>query len=366
MTTTKSSIRRRPSPAAIVIVPIVVALLVTLFAWPSARLEPRDLPVAVAGPPAAASMIEQRLAKREDAFDVKRYPDEAAAREAIEDRAVYGAFVSTPAGLKVLTASAASPAVAQLLSHAANEGQAHAQSATARVQDVVPAPAPATALSSAVFPLILAGTLTGMASALLTSGLGRAGLVVLGSVLGGLVATAIVQGWLDIVGGDWGANAAALSLMILAIATVVTGLHALLGRAGAILGTLTMVLLGNPFSGVWSGPEMLPQPVGAIGQLMPPGAGGNLLRSTGFFDGAAAGGHVAVLVAWSLVGLAAIVAAAARARRPAAAFDAVTEAQAADASPEPAGPAGTGYRAPAAHAGHERRPHESIGLGAAR
>jgi hypothetical protein len=47
-----------------------------------------------------------------------------------------------------------------------------------------------------------------------------------------------------------------------------------------------MVLIGNPFSGVGTGPELLPQPVGAIGQLLPPGAGGNLLRSTAFFDGA--------------------------------------------------------------------------------
>jgi len=49
---------------------------------------------------------------------------------------------------------------------------------------------------------------------------------------------------------------------------------------------------------------MLPQPVGGIGQLMPPGAGGNLLRSTGFFDGAAAGGYTLVLVVWALAGLA--------------------------------------------------------------
>ena len=69
-----------------------------------------------------------------------------------------------------------------------------------------------------------------------------------------------------------------------------------------------MVLIGNPFSGVGSAPELLPQPVGAIGQLMPPGAGGNLLRSTGFFDGAAAGGHIAVLLAWTLVGLGALMA----------------------------------------------------------
>jgi hypothetical protein len=36
---------------------------------------------------------------------------------------------------------------------------------------------------------------------------------------------------------------------------------------------------------------------------MPPGAGGNLLRSTGFFDGAAAGGHLVVLLAWAAAGL---------------------------------------------------------------
>ena len=77
-----------------------------------------------------------------------------------------------------------------------------------------------------------------------------------------------------------------------------------MGERGAVLGALTMVLIGNPFSGVATAPELLPQPVGAIGQLMPPGAGGNLLRSTGFFDGAGAGSHVVVLVVWAVAGLA--------------------------------------------------------------
>ena len=111
----------RPPAAAILAVPVVVALVLTLFAWPSARLEPRDLPIGVAGAPPAAEAIEKRLAQQEGAFDVQRYGDEAAAREAIEDRDVYGAFVATPSGPKVLTASAASPAVAQLLTHAASE-----------------------------------------------------------------------------------------------------------------------------------------------------------------------------------------------------------------------------------------------------
>ena len=99
---------------------------------------------------------------------------------------------------------------------------------------------------------------------------------------------------------------------------MVAGLKALLGEAGVALGALTMILVGNPFSGVGSAPELLPQPVGGLGQLLPPGAGGNLLRSTGFFDGAAAGGHVAVLAAWALAGLAALALASVRGRAAAA------------------------------------------------
>jgi hypothetical protein len=76
-----------------------------------------------------------------------------------------------------------------------------------------------------------------------------------------------------------------------------------------------MVLVGNPLSAVSSAPELLPQPMGAIGQLLPPGAGGNLLRSTAFFDGAAAGGPIAVLAVWVLVGFTAMFVAAVRSGR---------------------------------------------------
>ena len=168
-----------------------------------------------------------------------------------------------------------------------------------------------------MLPLVLAGILTGVAAvALAASGRGRAGLVVAGSVLAGLAATGIVQSWLGVIEGDWFANAAGLSLTVLAIAAVVAGLKARFGEAGLAAGALTMILIGNPFSAVGSAPELLPEPVGGLGQLLPPGAGGNLMRSTGFFDGAAAGGHVAVLSAWALAGLAVLLVAGARARRP--------------------------------------------------
>ena len=71
----------RPSPVAIVLVPLAVALVLTLFAWPNARLEPRDLPVGVAGAPAATAAARAAAHGRQGAFDVHRYPDEAAARD---------------------------------------------------------------------------------------------------------------------------------------------------------------------------------------------------------------------------------------------------------------------------------------------
>jgi hypothetical protein len=293
---------RRPL-GTILLVPLALTIILTLFAWPAARMEPRDLPLGVAGPSAMA----QQLAAQDGKFDVHRYADEAAARAAIEDREVYGAFVATPSGPKVLMATGASPSVAQLLTHAAPE--------SAPVQDVVPAGRQAAALPSSVLPLVLAGLLSGIAASLLASGaLVRVGLLVGASMLGGIAAATLVGSWLDVVSGDWWANAAGLSLTIFAIGATVMGLKALMGEGGIAITALTMIFIGNPFSAAGSAPELLPQPVGAIGQLLPPGAGANLLRSTGYFDGAGAAGHIWVLVAWAALGLGALTAAELRRR----------------------------------------------------
>ena len=176
----------RPPAAAILAVPLIVAVVLALFAWPSSRLEPRDLPVGVAGPSAAAGAIERQLGAQEGAFDVHRYSDAAEAREAIEDREVYGALVATPDGPTVLTSSAASPAVSQLLSHAAAEQDAE-------TEDVVATPAAGSGLGSSVLPLVLAGILTGALAALAVSrGTERAGLALGGSLLGGVAAALVL------------------------------------------------------------------------------------------------------------------------------------------------------------------------------
>jgi hypothetical protein len=311
---------------AAVIVPLVFALTLATFAWPSARVEPRDLPLGVAGPD-PTRIVERTLAEAgRDAFDVHRYADEAAARDAIEDREVYAAVVASAQGVTVLTASASSPLVTGMLERlvAAQSG-----SGAPKTVDVAPADEDdprGAVLNALVLPLVLSSVVAGA----FLSRRGRPGLMQTAALfataaLAGLVGIAMIQGWLDALQGSWPENAGVLGLTMLAIASFVAGAAALLGHAGLGLGALLMMLVGNPWSGISTAPELLPRPVGDIGQLLPPGAGGNLLRSTSFFDGAGGGGHLAVLLAWAALGLCLISAASLRNRRRAAAAPAVEQ-----------------------------------------
>ncbi|MEV5610095.1 ABC transporter permease [Streptomyces sp. NPDC052225] len=303
--------------AVALVVPLLAALALWAFAWPTARTAPRDLPLGVAGPAAAAGPVERRLSARDGAFEVHRYADEAAARAAIEDRTVYGAVVAGPDGPKLLTASAAGPVVAQLLQ------QAVAAQAPAGVKvptvDVVPAPAAdprGAALSSSVLPLAIAGVAGGSIVTLTRlRGTGAALALLAASAVVGLAATALADSWLGVLTGNWWAEAGVLGLSTLAVGATVAGLAALAGPAGIGVAALVVVLLGNPFSGVASAPQLLPEPVGVIGQLLPPGAGGSLLRSVAYFDGAQAVRPALTLAAWAVLGLLAVLAGGLRARR---------------------------------------------------
>jgi hypothetical protein len=292
---------RRAILAGGVGLPLIVALAVAAFTWPSARLEPRDVPLGVAG--AGAPGVELRLAERSGAFDIHRYADETAAREAIMDREVYGALVASADGTTLLTASAGSPAVAQLLEEAF-------ASPEVRSVDVVPADPDdprGAAFSSLVLPLTLVGVLAGLIAALFAPpGLGRVTSLLGSSLLAGLAAVAVVQGWLGVLPGDWWLNAGVLGLVVLAIGSLVAGAWAALGRPGLGLAAVLLVFCGNPWSGISSAPELLPAWTGLVGRLLPPGAGGSLLRSTAFFDGHGAAGPLTVLLVWAALGLTAV------------------------------------------------------------
>jgi hypothetical protein len=164
--------------------------------------------------------------------------------------------------------------------------------------------------TAAMTPLVLGGVILAVMVAVLV-GFRPAWREVLAlglvSSITGVGVHLVAQDYVGALPGDRVETWAALSLMLFAISCTVAGLSALIGPAGVAVGAIAMVFVGNPFSAVSSAPELLPRAVGELGQLMPPGAGANLLRSTAYFDGHGGAQHLVVLVAWSLAGIAAIV-----------------------------------------------------------
>ncbi|MBB5918522.1 hypothetical protein BJY24_007434 [Nocardia transvalensis] len=282
---------------------LVQAVMLIAFAWPAVNMKPRDLPVAVSGP--AAAVVAGKLAEHDSgAFDITTVSDEAAARTAVERREAYGAIVTDGGAPRVVVASAASPVVAQQLTAIA---QQLSGSAAAPVQDVVPADADdprGAGFGAMVLPLVMAGIAGGVLVSLLVPGVRSrlVGLVTFG-IASGLLSMAVVQGWLSLLPGSYLALASIGGLVSFAVAGTIAGLATLIGPPGIGVGALLMLLIGNPFSAATSAPELLPQPWGAIGQLLPPGAAATLLRSVAFFDGHAATTPLVVLLGWAAFAL---------------------------------------------------------------
>jgi hypothetical protein len=312
-----------PAARAVLAVPVAVAVLLTVvltaFAWFAVRSAPHDLPLAVAGPAPAAAQVTAALdSASPGAFDVRTVGDEAAARTAIEEREVYGAVVVDAGGPRLLVASAASPTVATSLRQVA-AGLGAASGAPVPVEDVVPAPDAdprGAGLAAAALPLALGGIVTAALSSRLVRGrLRRVATALAAAVAGGMVTATVLGTWLGSVEGSWWTTSGVVALGIAATALVLLGLHELLGMPGLALGAATTVLLGNPLSGLAGAPELLPGAWGAVGQWLPPGATGTLLRATSWFDGAGAGPALLALGVWCTVGLLLLGAGAARARR---------------------------------------------------
>ncbi|MFD7479974.1 ABC transporter permease [Streptomyces sp. NPDC059837] len=344
---------------AAVALPIVITLAVMAFAWPAGRIAPRDVPVGIVGTgPATQNAVEGLARAKPGAFDFHLYADQQAARSAIENRDVYGAFAISGDSVTVLKASAASPSVAQLLTDvgqqladkatqqiaqqmaaqqkaaeqqkaaaAHSSAKAHKQAAAqqgaaaaaaspvkilVKAVDVVPVATEdprGVVFSSSVFPLTICGIIIG-AFVTMARGLARPRHRVLTLLVACAVAAfgiyVVAQGFLGALPHSHVATWAILSLDLISISATAAGVIRLFGPAGLGLSAALMVFIGNAFSGATSAPEMLPKGVEDIGQWLPPGAGASLLRDTAYFDGNGGGGHLAVLILWSVIGLTAV------------------------------------------------------------
>ncbi|MCC3765816.1 hypothetical protein K3N28_22410 [Glycomyces sp. TRM65418] len=289
---------------------LLVGAITLAFAWPSSDIGPNELPIAVVGPPEAADQIQTRLdAVEPDGFDVTAAADVDAAETMIKEREVYAALATTPDGVTLYTASAASPMVARLLTGIAEQmaAQSGGPGAALTVEDLVPMPADdpnGAGLAASAFPLAVGGIVIAALIGLTVRGSGRQVAAAIIAPLGvGATVAAILMYVLESVDGDFLSIAGALSFTMGATAWAILGLLKLLGRAGLAIGAVTVMLVGNPLSGMSGAPELLPAPWGEFGQFLTPGAGATLLRSTAYFDGHGAATAIGVLSTWAVAGV---------------------------------------------------------------
>lgn len=302
----------RPALAAGV-VGVLAVVLVTAFSWPGSNVAPRDVPVAAAGSAQAVAGLESTLDERSPgSFEVVPAATEAAALDLIADREVYGAVVVGAEGpSEVVVASAASPAVAQILERtfaSVAAGQPTGESPAVAVDDVAPLPADdpqGAGMAGALLPL----TLTGIVGSVLGLRLvdrrsDRLTTAVLSAFTVGTGIWLVVDPWLGAVGtgSSWGVWAA-LVAGAAALGLTAAGAIASLGLRGLGLVAAAFVLLGNPLSGASSAPELLPDGWSSVSQLFPQGAVTALLRSFIGFDGAGATAPAGILAAWIVLGL---------------------------------------------------------------
>ncbi|UJP40347.1 ABC transporter permease [Cellulomonas palmilytica] len=322
---------------------VAVCVVVLAFLWPTVTSTVQDIPVVVAGP-AAEQMIPAVEEAAQGRLDLSPVADRDAAVAQIQQREAYGALVLGPEP-EVLVASAASPAVAQVLRAVAPQLGAQAGAAVV-VTDVVPLAASdpnGTGLAAAGFPLMFGGLIGGIVISLAVRGTARR-LVALGvyAVVGGLAVAAVLQPWLGVLQGDYLANAGAYALTFTSMAAAIVGAAALAGRAGIALGPVVFMLFANPIASAGAPTQYLPGAWGTVGQLFPPGASATLVRTLSYFPDAATARPLLVLTGWALAGVALLLAAAAARRSSSPAVPAHT-------GPD-ADPAGTPTEPHAAHA----------------
>jgi hypothetical protein len=273
---------------------LLQTLFVFAFVYPGYKPKLHHLPIGVVVPTAALNSIETQAGS---GFTLTRYPSAQAAREAIDDRHIYGAVIASASGRRLLIASAASFTVSQFLRRSF---------VGAAVEDVKPLdpndPRGAT-IGLLLLPLITVcfGAVL-MLSMLRLQAKVLVGAAIAYSALGGLAVTALVRLGLNALPGTYLGLSAITALTILALVLPIAGLHRLLGAAGLAVSGFLFFVFANSASGNGTAPQLLPSPWRELGQLLPPGAGGAALRNTAYFGGTALAQPLVVLAAFSLAG----------------------------------------------------------------
>ncbi len=280
---------------------------------------PRDVPVAVAGPPTVVRGLEASIrAQTGNALELEKVKDPAAAIEAIDQRRVYAALIGGARSDRLLVASAASALIAEELPRQLRQVEPPRRVLT--VRDVMPLPASDSRGISPFYLVVgwlvggyLGATILGLArgSAARSRRLAatRIGALAAYAALSGVLGTLLAQEWIGVLAGNTLALMGVGALMVFATGAATAAFQSLLGVAGTALAVVLFVAIGNPTSGGPLASQLLTHGFWAdVGPFLPPGAGTTLVRNVAYFDGNAVGAALLVLAAYATLGAAVTIA----------------------------------------------------------
>ncbi|MHA6763896.1 ABC transporter permease [Streptacidiphilus sp. PAMC 29251] len=300
-----------PALVVLVIGSIFVSVYLAAFHAP----QPHKLPVAVVGTSQTLGEVRSELnAAQPGGFDVRAYPDAAQARDALEHRTVYAAYVATA------TNSAATATNSAQLLYAGANGTGVTASVTGAFGEIAKAAGhPLTTVDAvpsssgdtrglsvfyAAFGVILAGFMFGSTTYQLAPRLEfrlrMLSLLVFGALSGTMVALVAGHAF-SALPGPFVAIAAVVGLMAMAAGAATMLMLRLFGPAGISLSAIVLLILGNSSSGGILPADYLPGWLHPLHAILPVGVGVRAIQGVAYFrhDGLASG--VTILVAWVVV-----------------------------------------------------------------
>lgn len=299
----------RPGTARAVLGPVAVVLLIgTVFvsvylaAFHAPR--PHELRVGTTEVGTHQAQLREGLARAvPGGFTLETYPDESAARRAVQDRSVYAAYLGKG---NLLYASANGAGVTATVTTAFG-GVARAEHQHLSVEDVAPSAAEDTrGLSAfyAAFGLVLAGYLFGMTTYQLAPRLTfrwRMGSLALFGVIGGIM-VALIGGSVGF-GALPGASlplALVVALMGAAVGGTTMVLLRLFGSAGVSLASILLLILGNASSGGVLPAAYLPSWLHPLSEVLPVGVGVRAMQGLSGFQNDGLTRALVILPLWVL------------------------------------------------------------------
>jgi hypothetical protein len=288
---------------ALCVVLVVQALFVLSYVGALHHPKPHDVAFGVVGNSRLPVAVGKQFSLK-----VRRYPNEAAARSAVDHRKIDGAFVSGSSGGTLIVVPAASSAGASALSTAFGAAAAALEQKLTVVQvHALPTGDASGSVSFLVAMALIVGGYLASTIGLVFGGSatrrGRLASLALASMLGALLTDVFAGPVLEAIPTSkflvlWGL----FVLVMTAVAYATAALQTLLGPAGTLIVVVLFIVFGAPASGGTVPSAYLPGFWRAFGPYLPAGAATTTVRNTLYFDANAITKSVLILSSYLVAG----------------------------------------------------------------